>query len=85
MILEIKFRGIDDWNRPVYKVVGNKYKSLCFGSTNTLFKYEDSSKTINEYFKDHMDELEYFGDRFNCEPHGGMPFKGLELKIVEES
>lgn len=84
MILEIKFRGIDDWNRPVYKVAGDKYKSLHFGSTNTLFKYEDTVEKVNEYFKDHISELEYFGTNFNCEPHGGMPFKGLELKIMEE-
>jgi hypothetical protein len=82
MILEIKFRGIDDWNRPIYKVANNKYKSLHFGSTNTLFDYEDSAAKVNDYFIDHMDELKYFGDHFNCEPHGGMPFNGFELKII---
>lgn len=82
MIVEIKFRGIDDWNRPVFKVAGEKYSSLHFGSTNKLFNNDDSVGIINDYFKDHIEELEYFGDHFNCEPHGGMPFKGLELKII---
>ena len=82
MIVKIKFRGIDDWNRPVFKVAGEKYSSLHFGSTNKLFNHDDSPGIINDYFKDHIEELEYFGDHFNCEPHGGMPFKGLELKII---
>jgi hypothetical protein len=82
MELEIKFRGIDDWNRPVYQVAGEKYKSLHFGSTNTLFEWKDTAETVDAYFKDHMDELEYFGGEFNCEPLGGMQ-KGLTLKIVE--
>jgi len=83
MIIEIKFRGIDDWNRPVYKVVGDKFKTLHFGSVNTLFDYETTAETVNEYFKDHTDELEFFGEHFNCEPHGGRLFKGLELKIID--
>ena len=36
-----------------------------------------------EYFKDHIDELEYFGDHFGCEPHGGLD-KGLKLEIITD-
>ena len=82
MILQLKFRGIDDWNRPVFKSANDRYKSLHFGSVTTLFNYDDSSEKVTEYFKNHLDELEYFGDHFGCEPHGGMPFKGLEFELI---
>ena len=81
MIVKIKFRSIDDWNRPVFKVIDERYKSLYFGSVTTLFNYENSADKVIAYFKDHIDELEYFGDRFGCEPYGGS-FKGLELELI---
>ena len=83
MELEIKYRGLDSWNRPVFKSINDKYKSLHFGSVTTLFDYSDDPKAIIDYFKNNIDELEYFGNHFDCEPHGGMPFKGLTLKIIE--
>jgi len=83
MELEIKYRGLDSWNRPVFKSINDKYKSLHFGSVTTLFDYSDDPKVIIDYFKNNIDELEYFGNHFDCEPNGGMPFKGLTLKIIE--
>jgi hypothetical protein len=79
MILQIKFKGIDSWNRPVFKAIE---KTIYFGSVTTLFDYSDDSNKIIDYFKNNINELEYFGNKFDCEPNGGM-FKGLELKIVE--
>lgn len=72
-VFDIKFRGIDDWNRPVYKVVD---KQVYFGSVNTLFPDKkiapnNTKEEINSYFKEHTNELELFGSSFNCEPHGG--------------
>ena len=78
MILEVKFEGIDDWNRPVFKSNNPKYKSLRFGSVVTLFPYDSKEEDVISKVK--ASELEYFGDRFGCEPHGGK-FKGLELQI----
>jgi hypothetical protein len=82
MTIQIKFRGIDSWNRPVFRGIDEKYKFLYFGDVNKLWSYEADTDRITEYYKEHIEALEYFGDHFDCEPHGGMPFKGLELKII---
>lgn len=82
MIVQVKFIGIDDFNRPVFKVAGDKYTTLHFGSTTTLFPYYASEEIVINNIT--VSELEYFGDRFNCEPHGGMPFKGLKLEIIKK-
>jgi hypothetical protein len=70
MEYQIKFRGIDNYNRPIYKVID---KPMYFGSTDTLFSDEADEEKVNDYFKSNTDELEYFGNRFGCEPHGGRP------------
>ena len=69
----IKFRGVDDFNRPVFKVVDS---AIYFGGTTTLFpdlkKFPNGTKEeINEYFRNNQHEIEFFGNKFNCEPHGG--------------
>ena len=78
MECQIKFRGIDRWNRPVFKVID---KPMYFGSTDTLFNDEVEAEKVNEYFKDNLDELEYFGSHFGCEPHGGRP-ENLKLILI---
>ena len=76
-IFNIKFRGVDDFHRPVYKVVD---KSIYFGSTDVLcgdFAWLPS-KTIeeaNEFFRENPERLEFFGSSFNCEPQGGFSTK----------
>jgi hypothetical protein len=77
--IKIKFRGIDDWNRPVFKDIDS---NIYFGSVNTLFNYDDTAEKVLTYFKDHIDELEYFGTHFGCEPMGGIS-KNITLEIVE--
>lgn len=67
--IPIAFRGIDAFNRPIFKQVGHR---VYFGSTLTLFSADTTPETIIEYFKAHIEELEYFGSQFNCEPHGGL-------------
>lgn len=64
---DLKFKGFDDWDRPVFKDVNS---SLYFGSVNHL---RGSQPDVVDYLKTHPYELEYFGDKFNCEPHGGKP------------
>lgn len=77
-MINIKFKGIDDWNRPVFKDVDS---STYYGSTRTLFGWADPKEKIIEYFKSNMDELEYFGSSFGCEPNGGLG-KNITLNIV---
>lgn len=65
----LKFRGFDDWDRPVFKDVDS---TLHFGSVNHL---RNSQPDVVDYLETHPYELEYFGEKFNCEPHGGkQPF-----------
>jgi hypothetical protein len=71
--IDIKFKGIDSWNRPVFKTDGGKY----IGSVNTLFPDKEkapnnTNKEISDYLKNNLSELEYFGDYFDCEPMGGL-------------
>ena len=63
----LKFKGIDDWNRPVFKDVDGPHY---FGSTNKLYGYDEFQKSGLQFFKEHPEELEYFGSSFNCEPIG---------------
>jgi len=76
--IKIKFKGIDSWNRSVF--VGQepeRYKSSYFGSVDTLFpdKTIAPNNTVEEivsYFKENVKELQYFGQKFDCEPMGGL-------------
>ena len=59
----IKFRGVDDFNRPVFKVVD---EAIYFGSTNILVPDKDrfpkgTKEEINEYFRQNWHEIELFG------------------------
>jgi len=75
----IKFRGIDRYNRPVYKVID---KPIYYGSTDTLFHDEAEEEKVNNYFKNNTDELEYFGNSFGCEPMGGRK-ENLKLILID--
>lgn len=65
LVLRIKFKGVDSFNRPIFKSID---RNLYFGSTNQLFSQGDSPQHIIDNIK--LDELVYFGDRFDCEPDG---------------
>jgi len=82
MTIQLKFKGVDDWNRPVFKCIDERYKSLYFGDVNKLWSWEHPPKDIVEYYQKNVGALEYFGDHFGCEPHGGMPFTNLQLEII---
>ena len=83
MKINIKFKGIDDWNRPIYKQVD---QPRYFGSCNVLVPStaipSTNPKDINDYFRLKMQEIEFFGNSFGCEPHGGY-IKGIELNIID--
>lgn len=59
------FKGIDSWNRPVWKAPDSPEY---FGSVTQLFNWgtpeEDVLKLVSTY------DLCYFGISFNCEPMG---------------
>lgn len=63
----LKFKGIDSFNRPVYEV--EEQKSFV-GSTSKLFSLDATKEEVDTYFKEHPEELVYFGSYFGCEPYG---------------
>lgn len=82
-IIKIKFVGIDSWNRPIYKDVNSR---TYFGATNALFGY-DEEDLAQQYINEHIEELTYFGQHFDCEPMGISitDFKEqTKLEIVKE-
>lgn len=78
ILVQIKFRGIDDWNRPVFKNIASNSH---YGDVNKLWTDNADPFEIIRYYKEHIDQLEYFGTRFGCEPHGGLD-KSIKLEIV---
>ena len=74
--IKIKFRGIDHWNRPVFKDVDSNNH---YGSVSALFNYEDSAEKVIAYFTDHLDELEYFG------LHLGGLVEGIIFEVINFS
>lgn len=66
--VEVKFVGIDSWNRPVFKQVDDK---KYFGSTCNLYGYGEEEKCIEFYSNnENLNSLVYFGSSFDCEPMG---------------
>ena len=61
--LELKFVGIDSWNRPIFKDVNNK--KAFYGATDKLF---NPSEHVLSGVK--PEDITYFGRSFNCEPMG---------------
>ncbi len=63
---KIKFVGIDRWNRPVFKSL-DKQRHF-YGDVHTLFSYDATEEEVLQ--KIDVNELCYFGSRFDCEPYG---------------
>ena len=80
----IKFKGVDDFHRPVYKVVD---KNIYFGSTSILWGDpawlpSRTKEEANDFFRARPEHLELFGSSFNCEPMGGFS-KKWRIKIID--
>jgi len=64
---QVRFFGIDSFNRPVFRSL--EHPNNYFGSTTHLFCQDATEKqvlmTVSEA------ELEFFGNKFGCEPMGG--------------
>ena len=59
------WRGVDSWNRPVWKAPDQK---AFYGSVTELFNYDATEDEVLK--KVDTFELCYFGDHFGCEPMG---------------
>lgn len=63
-VLELKFEGIDSWNRPVFKDRHNNR----YGSVDVLMEYDAEAHEVEDNVT--ADDLLYFGSTFGCEPMG---------------
>lgn len=86
VIVEIKFEGIDYWNRPIFK---DTKSDIRYGDVNNLFSYHEVEEnkdkwvqTLEKYKENPHFYLQYFGRTFDCEPNGGLP-KNIKLKIID--
>lgn len=79
--LRLKFVGIDDWNRPVFK---RDDKKQYFGDTDNLFDWSATKEEVLSLYegKDLHRFICYFGTSFGCEPSGVEIKK--DIKIILE-
>lgn len=80
--VELKFEGIDDWNRPCFVKVDNP--NWYCGDVENLFSYHTTSEEIKEFYegKNLNKELIYLGEYFGCEPQGYKLAKDVNFVIV---
>ena len=64
--IKIKFKGIDGWNRPVFKSIEKPF--TYYGSVDTLFDLDATEEEVLSKISE--DCLCYFGNSFGCEPMG---------------
>lgn len=73
MTREITFAGIDDMNRPVFKVITNGAKPYYMGDCYNLFPWGAIEEGVKRFYKETPRErvdLRFFGDHFDCDPDG---------------
>jgi hypothetical protein len=74
-IVELKFRGIDSFNRPVFYSKTHGF----FGCTEVLFEMNASESDVLKQINEH--NLVWFGNSFDCEPMGTRIKPGA-IKII---
>lgn len=78
--LKIKFVGIDDWGRPIFKPLNKNYY---LSDTGHLFRSGDDEKTIKEFYAEMPFPLNkyitYHGSSFDSEPYGNEVEEDLEI------
>ena len=74
--LELKFVGIDGWNRPVFVSPVKNY----YGSIEILFSRDATKEEVLKMVEG--TELEYFGSKFGCEPMGGTIPADVQIEFI---
>ena len=72
-MIDVKFYGIDSWNRPIFKQIDKK---SYYGSFNKLFTRETEEEILKEI---KASDLTWFGTTFDCEPYGSKPTDDLRI------
>lgn len=78
---KIQFYGIDRFNRPVFKSLDGG-KGKFYGDVHNLFGYDATEAEV--LAKVTVNDLCYFGSRFDCEPYG-TPVTNLEIVVAKSS
>jgi len=73
----LRFRGIDYFNRPIFKEIG---KNVFYGCTDKLYPWDVSTVDIDVKVSD----LTFFGNSFDCEPMGTPCPENEEWLIIQE-
>lgn len=76
-ILKLKFYGIDNFNRPIFKDIENK---KFYGSTDKLFNHNANVTEVLSIVD--KKDLTYFGKSFNCEPLGISINPEIEIEFI---
>ena len=82
-VLKIKFIGIDEWSRPIFKPV-DKSKNYYLSDVNHLFPENASIDEIKEFYKDVSDNrlkefITYHGREIDTDPMGAELKYNLEI------
>lgn len=79
-VRKIKFVGIDEWNRPIFKVLEKNYY---ISDLENLFPLDISEADIKVFYsnKKLSEVLTYHGATANCEPMGDK-LKDLNYVII---
>lgn len=83
--LDVKFKGIDDFNQVRYKCVNY---NVYLGTNEVLFPNKkiapnNTKEEINNYFRNNLDKLLIFGNSFNCEPLGTRVGTKWNINIID--
>lgn len=83
--LLLKFRGIDDFNRPVFLDVNTK---TFYGDTDHLFPFGTKGPDVFDFYRKNNLSLNnclcFFGYKFNCEPIGSEIRSDIKITIIYE-
>ena len=84
--LTLKFRGIDRFNRPIFKAIEGKG---VYGSTDTLFSESAKAEEVIDHFSklnqyQLHEQLTWFGNTFGCEPMGCPVKSEIDITILKE-
>ena len=82
----VEYVGIDRFNRPCFKRVGDivipegrqRAPSYYYGSTDVLFDHHATEAEV--LAKVEWKDLTFFGNKFGCEPEGGPISKEITIR-----
>ncbi len=77
-MVHVQFVRVDSSNRPIFKSITD---NAHYGSTEKLFSLDTPEAEVLS--KVSVNDLDYFGSSFGCEPMGTPPSR--ELQIVASS